>query len=458
MIENDVAVQRAFQADLSDSIVGSITSGFEATSDQFAHYFPLVARGEAVAVLALGDPLAAESMDEDEAELIRSLCAVSATAILNGRLYERLEDKARELTRLTDYHSNIVESMEAGVVVIGSGGKIERWNRGMERLAGVTRADAIGRTLAEALSPEASAVLAPILPGSGTESDHLYKVALTLQGGRPITVNVNAAPFDSSLAESAGPCARAVLIFHDVTERVALERQVQQTEKMVAVGLLAAGVAHEVNTPLTGISSYTQLLRSQMDPKDARVQWLDKIEKQTFRGAKIVSNLLNFARAGSSDDASLDVTRVVADVLSLVEHQLDKAKVRVVKELDSNLPTVLGSENKIQQVLFNLILNARDAMPSGGWLTLKTFVDGRDVVVEVSDTGEGIPEADLPRIFDPFFTTKDVGQGTGLGLAVSYGIVQEHGGSIRASSSRGQGSRFEVRLPIERRAAMARAL
>jgi signal transduction histidine kinase len=282
-------------------------------------------------------------------------------------------------------------------------------------------------------------------------------VALTLQSGRVITVNVNAAPFDSSLAESAEPGARAILIFHDVTDRVSLERQVQQTEKMVAVGLLAAGVAHEVNTPLTGISSYTQLLRSQMDPKDARIEWLDKIEKQTFRGAKIVSNLLNFARAGGSDDASLDVSKVVADVLSLVEHQLDKARVRVVKELSPDLPSVLGSENKIQQVLFNLILNARDAMPSGGWLTLKTFVDGRDVVVEVSDTGEGIPEADLPRIFDPFFTTKDVGQGTGLGLAVSYGIVQEHGGSIRATSARGQGSRFAVRLPIERRAAIARA-
>ena len=456
-VESDPSVQRAFQVDLSDSSIGPVTNDFDLTPGLFAHYFPLVARGEAVAVLALGDPLAPETMDEDEAELIRSLCAVSATAILNGRLYERLEEKARELTRLTDYHANIVESMEAGVVVIGEDGRIERWNRGMERLAGVPRAAAIGKTLAEALSKDASAVLAPILPESGGEAEHLYKVALTLQSGRTITVNVNAAPFDSTLASPAGSGARAVLIFHDVTDRVALERQVQQTEKMVAVGLLAAGVAHEVNTPLTGISSYTQLLRAQMDPKDARVEWLDKIEKQTFRGAKIVSNLLNFARAGGSDDASLDISKVVTDVLSLVEHQLDKARVRVVKDLGSDLPTVVGSENKLQQVLFNLILNARDAMPSGGWLTLKTFVDGRDVVVEVSDTGLGIPEADLPRIFDPFFTTKDVGQGTGLGLAVSYGIVQEHGGSIRAESAKGQGSRFEVRLPIERRAAMARA-
>jgi two-component system, NtrC family, sensor kinase len=458
-VDGDPLAQRAFQLDAADSNVQPVSNGFEAAGDLFAHYFPLVARGEVVAVLALGDPQAEQTMDEDEAELVRSLCAVSAIAILNGRLYESLEDKARELTRLTDYHSSIVESMEAGVVVIGADEKIERWNRGMERLASVKRAEAIGKTLAEVLSPDAAATLRAILPSSAPaeDHDHLYKVALRLQTGQAITVNVNAAPFDLALSAN-GAGARAVLIFHDVTDRVALERQVQQTEKMVAVGLLAAGVAHEVNTPLTGISSYTQLLRSQMDPKDARIEWLDKIEKQTFRGAKIVNNLLNFARTGSGDDASIEISKVVGDVLSLIEHQLDKTRVRVVKELAPDLPMVVGSENKIQQVLFNLILNARDAMPSGGWLTLKTFADNRDIVIEVSDTGEGIPEADLPRIFDPFFTTKDVGRGTGLGLAVSYGIVQEYGGSIHASSQRGKGSRFEVRLPIERHAAMARAL
>lgn len=463
-VDGDVSVQRAFQLDQSDSGVGPVTGADDSGSEAFAHHFPLVARGEVVAVLALGDPLSAQTIDEDEAELVRSLCAVSATALLNGRLYERLEDKARELTRLTDYHSNIVESMEAGVLVVGANGRIERWNRGMERLSGVSREDAIGRTLSEALSEEACAVLAPVLLQGQGRVDHLYKAHLPLQTGRALTVNVNAATFDSALddgdASSGGNGSRVrdVLILHDVTQRVALERQVQQSEKMVAVGLLAAGVAHEVNTPLTGISSYTQLLRQQMDPKDARVEWLDKIETQTFRGAKIVSNLLNFARAGGDEDASLDVSKVVADVLSLVSHQLDKSKVRVVKELSPDLPAVMGSENKLQQVLFNLILNARDAMPSGGWLTVRSSLEGREVVVEVSDTGDGIPEADLPRIFDPFFTTKDVGQGTGLGLAVSYGIVQEHGGSIRVSSLRGQGSRFEVRLPTERRPAMAQAL
>ncbi len=140
-----------------------------------------MARGEVVAVLALGNPSVSETtdpetMDEDEEQLIRSLCAVSATAILNGRLYERLEDKALELTRLTDYHSNIVESMEAGVVVIGADHRIERWNRGMERLAGVPRERAIGKTLADALSKDASTALARILRESGSRADHLYKV------------------------------------------------------------------------------------------------------------------------------------------------------------------------------------------------------------------------------------------------------------------------------------------
>jgi hypothetical protein len=339
-------------------------------------------------------------------------------------------------------------------VVLDAAGRIERFNRAMEELAGVKRENAIGATLSSVLSPEAERALSPLLPGGGTgqAGAFLYKVSLPREAGSPLTVNVNSAPFERGAGEAPG----TILVFHDVTERVALERQVQQTEKMVAVGLLAAGVAHEVNTPLTGISSYTQLLKQQMDPSDPRVELLDKIEKQTFRGAKIVNHLLNFSRSGGGDCESLDLPRVVEGVLALLEHQLERGKVRVVRELQP-VPAVLGSENKLQQVLFNLILNAKDAMPRGGWLTVRTRSEGGDVIVEVGDTGHGIPEADLPRIFDPFFTTKGVGRGTGLGLAVTYGIVQEHHGSIRASSTPGQGARFEVRLPA-RAAFEARAL
>jgi hypothetical protein len=219
---------------------------------------------------------------------------------------------------------------------------------------------------------------------------------------------------------------------------------------MASIGLLAAGVAHEVNTPLAGISSYTQMLRGQLDATDARAPLLEKIEKQTFRAAKLINGLLNFSRSGSAEMEALDINKVMADVLSLVEHQLEGAKIRVRKELATNLPSVRGNENRLQQVFFNLVLNARDAMPRGGWLTLATSADEDTVVVEVRDTGHGIKREDIKRIYDPFFTTKGIGRGTGLGLSVSYGILQEHGGAIFVESALGKGTTFQVALPAVR--------
>jgi hypothetical protein len=216
---------------------------------------------------------------------------------------------------------------------------------------------------------------------------------------------------------------------------------------MASIGILAAGVAHEVNTPLAGISSYTQLLKGQIDERDPRASLLDKIEKQSFRAAKIINNLLNFSRSAGAEMESLDVNKALLDVLSLIEHQLEGSKIRVRRELSARLPPVRGNENRIQQVFFNLILNARDAMPRGGWLTIKTSADDDTVVAEVCDTGVGIKREDIKRIYDPFFTTKGIGRGTGLGLSVSYGIVQEHGGAIFVDSVPGKGTTFQVALP-----------
>ena len=235
--------------------------------------------------------------------------------------------------------------------------------------------------------------------------------------------------------------------FRDVTELLALQSRLASAEGLAAVGRLVAGVAHEVNTPLTGISSYTQMLRERIDKDDPRAALLEKIEKQTFRAAKIINNLLNFSRASGSEFEPLDVNRVLLDVVSLVEHQLESSRIKVVREMAADLPTVRGNENRLQQVFFNLILNARDAMPSGGWLTLATRADEDAVVVEIRDTGTGIKREDIKRIYDPFFTTKGIGRGTGLGLSVSYGILQEHGGAIFVDSAPGQGTTFQVALP-----------
>jgi len=254
---------------------------------------------------------------------------------------------------------------------------------------------------------------------------------------------VTVAPFHTGPGERSG----TILIIEDGTERVGLEEQLRHADKMVSIGLLAAGVAHEVNTPLAGISSYAQMLRGQLEAGDARVALLEKIEKQSFRAAKIIGSLLNFSRSAPLELAEVDVNRVILDVLSLAEHQLLSARVKLRKELAPSLPAVLGNAGRLQQVFFNLIQNARDAMPNGGWLTIATRNEGDSVVAEVRDTGDGIQREDLQRIYDPFFTTKGVGRGTGLGLSVAYGIVQDHRGAITAESTPGRGASFRVVLP-----------
>jgi signal transduction histidine kinase len=220
---------------------------------------------------------------------------------------------------------------------------------------------------------------------------------------------------------------------------------------MASIGLLAAGVAHEVNTPLTGIASFTQMLLEGANPEDPRTRLLEKIERQTFRAAKIVNGLLNLSRqsgAAPTDRAPVDMNAVVNDVLGLLEHQLETGKVMIRRELAPKPPVVDGIEYKLQQVLLNLFLNARDAMPRGGWLAVSTRIADNQVIVEVADTGSGIPSEQLSRIYDPFFTTKSIGQGTGLGLSIAYGIVREHDGSMQVESAVGQGTRFTLRLPV----------
>jgi signal transduction histidine kinase len=240
-----------------------------------------------------------------------------------------------------------------------------------------------------------------------------------------------------------------IIIIENVTERVHLEEQLQISDKMASVGLLAAGVAHEVNTPLTGISSFTQMLLSSADPDDPKTRMLEKIEQQTFRAAKIVNGLLNLSRSGGSSDenAPVDINTVISDVLALLEPQLMVSKVKVRRELCSSPVLVAGVEHKLQQVFLNLFLNARDAMPKGGWLSVETRLDNGHVVAEVGDTGSGIPSEHLSRIYDPFFTTKLIGKGTGLGLSITYGIVREHEGTLTCQSAVGQGTRFTVSLP-----------
>jgi signal transduction histidine kinase len=288
-----------------------------------------------------------------------------------------------------------------------------------------------------------------MLRGSATATGDgaaYYRVPMSTrhEPARRLLVNLGTTPLRDSADEVVG----SIVIVEDISSRVQLEEQLQISEKMASIGLLAAGVAHEVNTPLTGISSYTQMLLEKAPPEDPTTKVLEKIERQTFRAAKIVNGLLNLARPAQVDSGPCDINVVINDVLSLLEHQFRTGSIQVRKELAADTPAVQGIEHKLQQVFLNLFLNARDAMPSGGWLTIVTRHDASGAVIEIADTGSGIPEDALSRIYDPFFTTKEIGKGTGLGLSITYGIVQEHGGTIACDSHIGQGTRFTIRFPF----------
>jgi two-component system, NtrC family, sensor kinase len=409
-----------------------------------SYYFPCRARGELIAVIGAGRRAGTEPLNSEEIDLLQAIAGQAATALMNARLYRSLHEKAEALARLTEYNENILESMDSGVLVLDLDSRIVRWNRAMESLLGRPREKVLGRTLDEIL-PDSflEALRGSLVLGDHQEIANIYKLHLPADDGRALMVNVSIAPFQVDSGERCG----SILILDDVTARIQLEEQLQHSEKMASIGLLAAGVAHEVNTPLAGISSYAQMLRHQVAADDPKAELLEKIERQTFRASKIINNLLNFSRSGSAELEALDVNKLLSDVLSLVEHQLVRAHVKLRLELLPDLPHVRGNENRLQQVFFNLILNARDAMPSGGWLTLSTWADEDVVVVEVGDTGHGIAKEHIKRIYDPFFTTKRMGRGTGLGLAVSYGILQEHGGAIYVDSAPGKGTTFRVALP-----------
>jgi two-component system NtrC family sensor kinase len=412
---------------------------------------PCVAKEGTIAVLALGRKSAGGHLTSEDTALLAAVAGQIATALENARLYRQLQVKALELDRLRTFNENILESLDDGLLVVNLDDRILRWNKALEQLYGILRDDATGRHLTEVFdTPFVEAIRSTRRDApAGATLSRVPLVARGADAGRMLVVNAAVVPLRAS--DGLGvTTVGTIVIVEDVTARVELEEQLQISEKMASIGLLAAGVAHEVNTPLTGISSFTQMLLEGADPDDPRTRLLEKIERQTFRAAKIVNGLLNLSRhpsESSHERTIVDLNVVIADVLALLEHQFESHRIKVRRELVSGPALVVGMEHKLQQVFLNLFLNAKDAMPKGGWLSVSTRVEDRRVIAEVGDTGSGIPSEDLTRIYDPFFTTKVIGEGTGLGLSITYGIVREHEGSIDCESIVGQGTRFTLSLP-----------
>jgi PAS domain S-box-containing protein len=413
------------------------------------YYVPCVVRGRMVAVIGLGRSSDGALLSSEDVEILRTVSGYISVAIENSLLYQEQQRRAAELELLKEFNESIVESINVGLMAVDLNGCITRLNSALEEIFSITRDDAVGQKVEDLFAEDFADTLHQVLGPDGwqlRQTRQIYKLHTATRAGRSLVLNIALAPLSTDSDEQTG----ALVVFEDVTQRLLLEDQLQQREKLSSIGLLAAGVAHEVNTPLTGVSSYTQMLLNMLPENDPKHALLLKVRRQADRATDIVNNLLNFSRTGSAAEfAGVDIHRVLDDTLQLLEPQLRRSHIEIVRDYAEGLPQVHGNSVKLQQVFTNLILNARDSIANGnGRITLATRNgDGDDLLIEIADSGVGIAPDDIVKIYDPFFTTKGVGRGTGLGLAVTYGIVQEHSGHISVSSTPGLGTTFRITLP-----------
>jgi two-component system, NtrC family, sensor kinase len=447
MIRTNSASQGIVRVD--DFDLAEDDKGF--VQQEIHYYIPCVVRGRMIAVIGLGRTTGGSLLSSEDLEILQTISGYLAVAVENSLLYAEQKSRSDELALLKEFNESIVESVNVALLAVDVDGRVTRCNSTAEDLFGIARSEAIGKHIEELFAADFEETLAQLLGKSGwqlNEVRHAYKLHAATNDGTNFILNAAVAPLRSPTGEKIG----AILVLEDVTRRVTLEEQLQQREKLSSIGMLAAGVAHEVNTPLTGVSSYTQMLLGMIPETDPKHALLQKVAKQTDRASNIVGNLLNFSRAGSSNGngsfTELNINKVLDDTLQLLEVEFKRSQIEFVKNYAANLSPVYGNAGKMQQVFTNLILNARDAIYDGGRIEITTGETADGIVIEIADNGIGIATENLSKIYDPFFTTKEVGRGTGLGLAVTYGIVQEHSGNIKVESVPGEGTTFQLTFPI----------
>ena len=396
----------------------------------YRYVFPLRNRGELQGLLLLGTRRGEEPLSRDDIHLVGSLCAPVALAIENSRLYGRLRRQLEEIRSLKEYNENIIESSSSAIAVVANDGTILTANKAFWELVAGDDADAS----IDALFPPYD-----MLRKSGARS---ISTDFVNRAGVEKEVTVTSSPL------SAGDVADGarVLVIGDVTERVRLERELQDKERLASLGLLAAGVAHEVNTPLTGISSYAQLLLAETAPDDPKYRLLKKMEQQSFRASNLVNNLLDLIANRPRTREIVNVPQLVNATLTLHEDLLEKKKIQVHVAPMSDV-VVHGNFHDLQQVLTNVLLNARDAVPERGNIWINVEQNDGQVRIRIKDDGKGIPAEVQGRIFEPLVTTKRGQGGTGLGLAITRRILHASNGDIAVESAPGAGAEFVVTLP-----------
>lgn len=369
----------------------------------------------------------------------------------NTRLLEtRVREANNERELAYRFRENIIENSPDAIVCVRKGGEITLFNPAAERLLGYRKDEVVGRMNIVRVYPPGVAkdIMRDLRSADFGGPGILQKreVALIDREGKEIPVYISAALLYENQCE-----AGSVGIFTDLRERKKLEQQLLRTEKLSSLGKLSAGIAHEINQPLTGVLTFSHFLLKRFQNDEKARKEIEIIIRETTRIKGIVQGILDFAREIPMQRKPWRIEDILRNTLELIVHQERFFGVSLGEEYDPAIPILVVDGNLVQQVFLNIILNGLDAMKGNGTLTIRTRQVEGFVEIDFEDTGDGIPEDIMGRIFDPFFTTKSSteGMGMGLGLAVSYGIINNHNGDIQVGSKPGQGSLFTVRLPLE---------
>jgi len=408
----------------------------------YRSFFAMRCGGELVGALGVGHKDGRVPLSSEDEALLTAVIAQASLAYENARLYGALAERLEEIRTLQEYQESVIRSSSSGIVVVDADERIHTANPAFAQLLGRSEEALAGLPLAEVLP----GVTLGAPPANGEE----WRFQTRLSGPRGDSERRDGRDDrDLQLSVSAfrGAPDRRVVVVEDMTDRLRAERALAERERLASLGVLAAGVAHEVNTPIAGLSSYAQLLLSETAPGDPRYSILKKMERQTFRAAHLVNNLLEFARPRARAALKTDLRAVLANAVESVETALAGRELELDADLDGEPAWVIGDARELEQVFVNLLTNARDASPEGGVVTCRLERSGETVRVVVGDRGAGLTPAATEKIFQPFYTTKKSG-GTGLGLAISRDIVRRHGGEILLSSREGGGAEARVELPL----------
>ena len=362
----------------------------------------------------------------------------------------RLRGVSSELDVLRRFHLQVLQDLPLGVVSIDNAGIILSWNKELSKITGIKRGDAIGNSILQLEDPWGE-----LLAGFKSSDQFLISKLKLPINNQVRVLNLFKAVVSREQEDNSG----IAILIEDHSERYQLEEKLTHSERLASIGQLASGVAHEIGNPVTGIACLAQDLRSELDHTEQVSEGLSQILTQTDRISRIVGSLSNYSRAGAADESpaeKIDLHQVVHEAISLVSLSQAGKQMHYQNQCETGL-MVKGYAQKLVQVFVNLLTNATDASTPGQIVTIDSEIRGGQILISVKDQGKGIAEEHLSKIFEPFFTTKTVGEGTGLGLSLTYNIVKEHGGSISVTSKPMAGCRFDITLPAVDATMVARA-